>query len=144
MGSARSYRISKSQLAVVVGATLALWFVIAFTSKAIDAYRLRSWRDRLAVEMQQMERERDALRAELERRQTYGWVDERLRDAGLVPDGVVGVIAVAVAPAPTVAAPTGVEGPAEPPARETASGGLFDNANWEAWQRLIWGFDTLR
>ena len=144
MGSARSYRITGSQVAMIVGSALALWFVVAFATKAVDAYRLRAWRDRLAVDIQEMEREREALRAELERRQTYTWVDERLRDAGMVPEGVVSVIAVPVVPVPEGGAAPTEEGATRPVAEWRTGGGLFDNPHWEAWQRLIWGFDTLR
>ena len=142
MGSARTYRITSTRVVAVVGSTLALLFVVAFTSKALDAYRLRAWRDRLQVEIQDLEREREELQAELDRRQTYAWVDERLRDMGLVPEGVVSVIPVPAAPEPETIGPAGEgtsDGPSRAPVR--ANEGFFRNAHWEAWQRLIWGFD---
>ncbi len=145
MGGARTYRITSSRVAIIVGSTLALWFVVAFTTKAVDAYRLRTWRDQLQGEIVAMERERDELRLELARRQTWAWVDERLRDAGMVPEGVVSVIAVPISeatPASAEAAPA--EGALSAAGDGSTGGSAFDNANWEAWQRLIWGFDSLR
>ena len=52
MNSARPYRITITQIAAVVGSTLALLFVVAFVTRAMDAYRLRAWRDRLRVEIE--------------------------------------------------------------------------------------------
>jgi hypothetical protein len=146
MNSARPYRITITQIAAVVGSTLALLFVVAFVTRAMDAYRLRAWRDRLRVEIEDLQREREALYAELERRQTYAWVDEQLRDMGMVPEGVVSVIAVPAGPEPDPGAPVGEDPAARPtpPAQEAGEGGWFRNAHWEAWQRLIWGFDTPR
>jgi len=143
MGSARSHRLASHQVALIVGASVLVWFLVAFTAKAVDAWRLRTWRDELQGEITAMQRERDALRRELDRRQTYAWVDEQLRDAGLVPEGVVSVMAVPASPAATEgaeAAPRS-EVPAVPGV-PVGGGGAFDNPNWEAWQQLIWGFDT--
>jgi len=147
MGITRSYRITSTQIAAVVGSTVALLFVVAFVTRAMDAYRLRAWRDRLQVEIQDLEREREALRAELERRQTYAWVDEQLRDMGMVPEGVVSVIAIPAGPEAAAGAPVGEDPAARPtpsPRTVAEEGGWFRNAHWEAWQRLIRGFDAPR
>ena len=116
MGSTRSHPVASHRVAIIVGASLVVWFVVAFTAKAVDAWRLRTWRDELQQEITAMQRERDTLRRELDRRQTYAWVDEQLRDAGLVPEGVVSVMAVPATPAATEgaeAAPSS-EAPAVP------------------------------
>jgi len=138
MGIRRKYRVTPRRVVGVLAVTLALFFAVAFATKALDAYRLRAWRDRLQVEIVEMERERAALQDELRRRQTMAWLDECLREAGLVPEGVVSVVAVPVeaGEGATVAATDTGPGPAEP--KRTAP---FDNPHWDAWRGLIWGLD---
>ena len=145
MNSARPYRITITQIAAVVGSRWrsCSWWRSSPGDGRLPAARLAG---RLQVEIEDLQREREALYAELERRQTYAWVDEQLRDMGMVPEGVVSVIAVPAGPEPDPGAPVGEDPAARPtpPAQEAGEGGWFRNAHWEAWQRLIWGFDTPR
>jgi len=111
--------------------------VVAFASKSLDAYRLRERRDQLADEVATLEQQRADLQAEVLRRQTTPWMEEALRDAGLLPQDVVGVVPVTATPGPAVPTPS-----AQPVTMPTAPAvGLapFANDNWQAWQRLIWG-----
>jgi len=131
-----------TQVLIILGATLALFLVVAFSSKAVEAHRLRQWQAELESEIAAMERERDAVAQELERRQNVSWLDERLRQAGLVPAGVVSVIPVPVVEEPVESTMGGVsEASVDEPAERTA---FFDNPRWEAWVRLIFGFDEAR
>ena len=133
------HKIRPSQIAVIIGATLALYLVMAFASKAVEAHRLRRWQDELEGEIASMERERDDLVQELDRRQSVAWLDERLREAGMVPSGVVSVIAVPVADEqPATGAEVAADSIGDEPVERTA---FFDNPRWEAWLRLIFGFD---
>lgn len=129
--------ISPQQIVAVLAATLVLFFLVAFTTKSLDAYRLRTWRDRLQEDIAQMEHQREELQEELRRRQSRAWLEEVLRDAGYLPDDVISVVVYTVTPAPApqdaaVASPT----PTPVPAWSDA---WFDNPHWRAWQRLIWG-----
>jgi len=131
--------VSTAQIAGVLSSTLALFFVIAFVGKSLEAYRLRRWRDSVRVEIASMVRQRDELEQQVRRRQSDAWVEEVLRDAGQISDGLVRVVAVTFTPHPVVSAtpgalPAATPAPAAPPS-------LFQNQNWRAWQRLIWGFD---
>jgi hypothetical protein len=135
--SGASRAIGVGQVAGIVAFTLALFFVIAFATKSVEAYRLRSWRDRLQGEIDEMHRRRRELEAEITRRQSMSWVDEALRDAGWVAEGVVAVMAI---PADPVSGPETAE-VAEGGAAPLPTGGeFFRNRYWEAWRRLIWGF----
>lgn len=129
--------ISPKQALIVVLATLALYLLVAFASKSLDAYRLRERRDDLANEVATLEQQRADLQAELQRRQTTPWMEEALRDAGLLPEGVVGVVALTATPGPVV--PTPSAQPVTTPNTPTQSYTLFSNSNWQAWQQLIWG-----
>ncbi len=138
----RGSRIQTRRIIAILACGLALYFAVAFGARALDAYRLRAWRDRLLVEIGEMERQRDALQHEVERREGLAWVDERLRDAGLAPPGVVSVIALPATPAPTPE--PAVEPWATPEPEEAASEegtALFSNPYWEAWMGAIRGFD---
>ncbi len=147
--------ITAAQLMGILAFTLALFFVVSFGAKTVEAYRLRSWRDRLQSDLAEMDRERALLHAEIERRESMAWVDKVLRASGHVPPGVVRVIV-----AQTESPPSDVTAMAEtlpastpevtpetidaPPQSSTVIAiwsGLFDGPHWEAWQRLIWGFD---
>ena len=131
--------ISAAQIIGVLAFTLALFFVVAFATKSIDAYRLRGWGDRLNAEIAGMERQREELQEEVRRRQSMAWVDEVLREAGWVPKGVISVVAVTSTPNPELSpAPQPLLAETSSPLEQQT---LFDNPNWEAWQRLIWGFD---
>ena len=129
--------ISTRQVIAILASTLALFFLVAFAIKSVDAYRLRSWRDQLQSEIADMERQRDELQRELERRQSASWVEQVLRDAGKLPEGVVAVVPVPLTPSPM---PTVMATP-EPPAPAGPDRLLFDNPNWTAWKGLIWEFD---
>ena len=129
--------ISTRQVIAILASTLALFFLVAFAIKSVDAYRLRSWRDQLQSEIADMERQRDELQRELERRQSASWVEQVLRDAGKLPEGVVAVVPVPLTPSPM---PTAMATP-EPPAPAGPDRLLFDNPNWTAWKGLIWEFD---
>jgi len=128
--------ISTRQLVVVVVTTFALYLILAFAAKSLDAYRLRERKQQLAAEVATLEQERVDLQAELDRRQTTAWLEEVLRDSGLIPEGVVGVVPVTATPAPPT--PTPVEQPTPTPAA-TAEVRLFANPTWRAWRKLIWG-----
>jgi hypothetical protein len=136
--------VSAAQIAGIMTFTLALFFMVAFATNSVDAYRLRAWRDRLGDEIAEMERERLDLEQEVRRRQSPAWIDQVLRDSGWVPPDVVSVIAIPVqgsAPAVGGDAATSTDEPARAVA-PALSGDVFDNENWRAWQGLIWGFDA--
>jgi hypothetical protein len=122
---------------VVLAATLALYLIVAFATKSLDAFRLRARRDELAGEVATLEQQRADLQAELLRRQTTPWMDEALRDAGLLPEGVVAVAPMTATPGPVV--PTPSVQPVATPQAPAVSRAPFANPNWQAWQRLIWG-----
>lgn len=129
--------ISPQQIVAVLAATLVLFFMVAFTTKSLDAYRLRTWRDRLYEEIAQMEHQREELQEELRRRQSRAWLEEVLRDAGYLPSDVVSVVVYTVTPAPVPDAV--VEATPTPTPVPAWSAAWFDNPHWRAWQRLIWG-----
>ncbi len=130
--------VTSTQIVVVLAATLTLFFLVSFASKALDAYRLRNWRDRLQAEIVQLERQQSDLQEQVRRRESQEWVEEALRDAGQVPVGGVIVMARPITPGPTEPSPAGT--PARPLSTVDIEG-LFNNPVWEAWRRLIWGFD---
>ena len=132
--------ISTAQMMGILVFTLALFFLVAFATKSVEAYRLRNWLARLQRERAALERQREELVLELQRRQSMAWVDETLRQAGLVPTDVIRVIVLtatpqlASTPAPAIqATPT----PTQPPLPEQKR--LFNNPTWQAWQHLLWG-----
>jgi hypothetical protein len=127
--------ITTAQIIGILAATLALFFMVAFATKSVDAFRLRAWRGQLQGEIEAMRRQREELVEEARRRNSVAWAEEVLRDAGQVGPGMVSVIAVTATPGPT-AQPTPEATPAlvETIAPRTAP---FDNANWDAWWRLI-------
>lgn len=131
--------MTTAQIVGILSSTLALFFMVAFASKSLDAYRLRKWRDSLRAEIVDMTRQREELREQARRRQSVAWAEEVLRDAGQVSDDLVSVIAATFTPHP-VASPTRRATPSPVPgaAHEEA---LFQSEHWRAWQRLIWGFD---
>jgi hypothetical protein len=134
--------VTAAQVMGVVTFTLALFFLVAFITKTAEAYRLRNWQAELRAEIAAMERQKQDLQAEIERRQSLAWVDGVLGEAGYLPEGVVAVIPVpasgGTAAAGATPAPTAAAGQAEPAEQ---AGGAFDNPNWRGWGRLIWGFD---
>ena len=131
--------VSIAQIAGILSSTLALFFMVAFAGKSLDAYRLNKWRDRLRVEIAEMVRQRDDLREEVRRRQSAAWAEEALRDAGQVSDDLVRVIVATFTPSP-LESPTRRASPTVTPAA-AGQDALFQSENWRAWQRLIWGFD---
>jgi len=138
--SPQSSRVSP--LLGVLALCLTLFFVIAFVSQSLEARRLTAWRDSLAAEIEAMERERDDLLLERERRQAPEYAEQLLREAGYAPKGAVRVVAVAVTATP--ASPGAVESvtsgsdvePIPDPSPDTR---WFDNPNWYAWRRLVLG-----
>ncbi len=140
MTAGPSRSITVAQVVAILASTLVLFFLIAFATKALDAHRLRIWRDRLQGEIAAMEQERQLLEAELARRRSAAWLEEALRDAGQVGEKMVGVVLVTATPPPqTDATPALVE---TPPVSATSQGALFANPNWAAWMRLLWGRPT--
>jgi len=131
--------VSAAQIAGILSSTLALFFVVAFAGKSLDAYRLSKWRDRLQVEVAEMVRQREELEEEVRRRQSAAWAEEALRDAGQVSDDLVRVIVATFTPSP-LESPTRRASPAATPAA-AGQDALFQGEHWRAWQRLIWGFD---
>lgn len=129
--------ITTAQIIGILAATLALFFMVAFATKSVDAFRLRAWRDQLEGEIEAMQREREELVEEVHRRNSVAWAEEVLRDAGQVGPGMVSVIAVTATPGPT-AEPTPEATPA-PVETVVARNAPFDNAHWDAWWRLIVG-----
>ena len=129
--------MATAQVIAVLVFALALFFLIAFATKSVEAYRLRNWRNRLQAEITRLERQREEMEEELRRRGSPAWIDEALRETGRVPEGVVSVLVV---PESAPAQPTAFAEPTEETAQEPTSS-LFDNPNWRAWGRLIWGFD---
>jgi len=130
--------VSLAQIAGILAFSLALFFVIAFATKAVQAHALRSWLNRLRGETVEMERERAELRNEVERRRSTAWVDQALEEAGQIPSDVVSVIAVPSAPDPARRPAQAAAMPTAPPSQQKA---LIGNPNWQAWKRLILGFD---
>lgn len=127
--------ISTSQIIGILAATLALFFMVAFATESVEAYRLRAWRDQLQDEIEAMRRERAELEEEGHRRNSVAWAEEVLRDAGQVGPGMVSVLAITATPGPTPA-PTVVATPL-PEATPIPRDAPFDNPNWDAWWRLI-------
>ena len=137
----RNRQFGAVQIVGAIAAALGLLFVIAFGAKVLEAYRLRNWRERLQVEVRQLEREQAEWQYEVQRRQSTAWVEEELGRIGLVRDDQVSVVAVAAAPV-TTSTISSEPAPAEPiPSTPAGDTGLFRNANWQAWRRLIGGFD---
>ena len=137
--------MATAQIMAVLVFALALFFLIAFATKSVEAYRLRNWRNRLQAEITRLERQREEMEEELRRRGSPAWIDEALRETGRVPEGVVSVLVV---PESVPAQPTAFSEPitgaapgAAPGATPESTSALFDNPNWRAWGRLIWGFD---
>ena len=131
--------VSTQQIIAILASTLALFFLVAFATKSVDAYRLRSWQDRLCEDISAMERQREELQRELLRRHSTAWVEEVLRDAGKLPEGVVAIVPVPLTPSPAPI-PTVNETPT-PRIPLSSTQALFDNPHWSAWKRLIWEFD---
>ena len=135
--------IATLQLVAVLACTLALFFMFAFASKLVEAYRLRGWRDSLESEISQMRLEKLELEYEVERRKSLAWVDEVLRSAGRLPEGVIAVVPIPIeADEPSPAPPAQVLDTVLPPPAEGVI--WFNNSNWQSWRRVIWGFDGKR
>ncbi|MHB1356639.1 MAG: hypothetical protein ACYCZF_11765 [Anaerolineae bacterium] len=142
MGVRRRIRqVGTVHIVGTIAAALGLLFTIAFGAKVLEAYRLRNWRQRLQVEVHQLEREQAEWQFEVQRRQSSAWVEEELGSIGWVRDDQVRVVAVAVTPIATSivgSEPTPAQSvPLDPMGDST----LFGNTNWQAWRRLIGGFD---
>ncbi len=134
--------ITTAQIIGVFVFALVLFFLVAFVTKAVQAYRLRNWRDQLQREIAQMERQKAEFQAEITRRQSEPWLDKELRDAGWVPEDAERVVVVEVTPAAST--PQSTPTPQPHTLSLPAVGGdsdMFHNPHWRAWQRLILGFD---
>jgi len=127
------------QFVAVLSATIALFFLISFVGKSLQAHRLKLLQERLTMEQRQLVRQRDELEEEVERRKSEPWAAELLRDGGWVPPGGVRVIPVTATPDPaskTAPQISPTRGPSAP-----AGLAAFGNSQWRAWLKLIWGFD---
>jgi len=131
--------VTAAQVMGIVASTMALFFMVAFVTKSVDAYRLKNWRDRLWGEIDEMIQQRVELEEELQRRESQSWLEEVLRDAGEVGEGMVSVVVAAATPDPRAQVPVS----ATPASGASASptGSLLSTPHWKAWMRLLWGFD---
>jgi hypothetical protein len=137
----RNRQFGATQIVGVITAALGLLFVIAFGAKVLEAYRLRNWSERLRVEVDLLVREQADWQSEVQRRQGTAWIEEELGRIGLVRDDQVRIVAKAVTPVTTTtitSTPTTIQAI---PTATAGDLGLFRNANWRAWRRLIGGFD---
>jgi hypothetical protein len=142
-------RISKpitvTQVVGMLALVLIVFFVGAFASKAVETYRLRMWLSDMEQEIAAMERQRESLELELQRRESKAWIDQALKETGRVPPDVLVVRVMpsdAAAPAQAEAAALAPTRPAfSTPALDLAedglSGPLFGNPNWKAWMALF-------
>lgn len=136
--------ITVTQVVGLVALVLIVLFVAAFASKAVEAYRLKMWLADIEQEIAAMERQREALELEIERRQSKAWIDQALKEAGRVPPGVL-----AVRLETSEEGDTSAELPAAPTPRpafrtptlaapdQGRAGPLFGNPNWKAWMDLL-------
>jgi hypothetical protein len=137
----RNRQFGTIQIVGAIAAALGLLFVIAFGAKVLEAYRLRNWRQRLQTEVRQLEREQAEWQFEVQRRQSTAWVEEELGRIGLVRDDQVSVVAVAATPVTTATVSSQPVAAGPIPSTPVGDTTLFSNANWQAWRRLIGGFD---
>ena len=136
--------IASLQLVAVLAASLALFFMAAFATKLVEAYRLRSWRDMLKTEIASMRREKQDLAVEVDRRKSLAWADEELRSEGWLPEGVIGFVPVPVPAGVTAPPQRSAVAKVQGPSARSEAMIWFNNRNWQAWRRLIWGFDQER
>jgi hypothetical protein len=130
--------VTVEQVVGILASTLALFFMVAFLAKSLDAYRLRSWRDRLKEEIVGMGQQREELQEELRRRNSKAWVEEALRDAGQVSDRVVSVMVATSIPL-AESRPSPQAASVATPGPDISTSYVFNNPHWRAWQELIWG-----
>jgi hypothetical protein len=136
--------ITVTQVVGLVALVLIVLFVGAFASKAVESYRLGMWLHDIEQEIAAMERQREVLQLELERRQSKAWIDQALKEAGRIPPDV---LAVRLATSEADDTSTGLPAAPTPrPAFRTPTlaapekgraGPLFGNPNWKAWMDLI-------
>ncbi len=136
----RGRPFTKGRIIGLLVILLALFFMASFAAKSAELSRLRAWRAQLVEEIAQLERQKQALELEKQRRESFAWVDQALRQTGRVPAGVI-LVTVATPPGPSAppSAPTPSAGPAPRavPFPLVSKGELFHNENWAAWLRLI-------
>lgn len=136
----RARPLTKGRIVGLLVILLALFFMASFALKSAELSRLRAWRAQLVEEIAELERQKQTLELEKQRRESFAWVDQALRQTGRVPAGVI-LVTVSTPPAPL--APQNVPVPSAEPAVRGApvllgeEGGFFHNANWAAWLRLI-------
>ncbi len=141
--------ITVTQVVGLLALILIVFFVGAFASKAVETYRLRTWLNEIEQEIASLERQREALHLEIERRQSNAWIDQALKETGRVP---ADVLVVRVATPEAAASPgAGSAAPLVEDSRPTfstpsldlpedgRSGPLFGSPNWKAWMALIFG-----
>jgi hypothetical protein len=137
----RMQQFGSTRIISAIVAALGLLFLVAFGAKVLEAYRLRNWRQRLQVEVMQLERKQADWQSEVQRRQSTAWVEEELNRMGMVRDDQVSIVAVVVTSATTMTVSSGPVSVEPISSTVAVDAGLFRNTNWRAWQRLIRGFD---
>ncbi|MBC7239056.1 MAG: hypothetical protein H5T71_03025 [Chloroflexi bacterium] len=136
----RARPLTKGRIVGLLVILLALFFMASFALKSAELSRLRAWRAQLVEEIAELERQKQALELEKQRRESFAWVDQALRQTGRVPAGVI-LVTVSTPAAPL--APQNLSTPSAEPAVRGApiplggEEGFFHNANWAAWLRLI-------
>jgi len=136
----KARQFSTTHIVGAAAAVLGVLFVVAFGAKVLEAIRLRNWRDRLTVEVQQLEREYADWEQQAARSASDASLEMELLESGWVRDDLVAVVVVTATPAAATPAAEPNSGEVLLPAASTGTR-LFRNENWEAWRRLIRGFD---
>jgi hypothetical protein len=124
------------QAAPIALAVIGLLVVRVYITQVVELVRLRAWREELASQNAELERQVADLSFELERRGTDVWVVEQLHAMGLVRPDEVRVRAVPVTPA---ARPSALPTLLTDGFAESQSETLFRNEIWEAWKDLLLG-----
>lgn len=125
---------------LMVSIAFAVFFLASFVSQTVQLARLQAWREELEQELHSLELQRAELDAQIALRQTDAWIGQAAVESGLLPPNAYAVQVVDEgAEAPAASAPTEGEPVAEQPKTPTKRGGVWDNDNWRAWQRLLLG-----
>ncbi|MGC9358753.1 MAG: hypothetical protein ACP5G7_00050 [Anaerolineae bacterium] len=122
--------------APIAVAVIGLLVVRVYVIQVVELVRLRAWREELASQNAELERQVADLSFELERRGTDAWVVEQLHAMGLVGPDEVRVRAV---PVTAVALPSATPTPLPDGVAERRGEALFRNEIWEAWKDLLFG-----
>ena len=137
----KTRQINTTRLIGAAAIVLGLMFVVAFGAKVLEATRLRNWRDRLATEVQQLERDQDDWKQQVTRNSGTSQREQELLNSGWIRDDLVTVIVKTTTPSPPEQPSAEVSQSATQGPMIQAGNALFDNANWYAWRRLLRGFD---